>query len=161
VTTEALKALSDYGKDFIVSMIKSFWENDQKHYDEWKTALLRLLHKKGSKKALTNYRGFALQDVTACLTSYIIALRLNKLVKKKRTNITICLRGHSRCAIRPEIGPTTSKREHDLDSHVLFVDLIKAFDTANHELLFALLGKFGAPTTLVQPIRQLSPRFQT
>jgi hypothetical protein len=82
VTTEVLKALSDYGKDFIVSMIKSFWENDQKHYDEWKTALLRLLHKKGSKKALTNYRGLALQDVTVRLTSYIIALRLNKLVKK-------------------------------------------------------------------------------
>jgi hypothetical protein len=50
VTTEALKALSDYGKDFIVSMIKSFWENDQKRYDEWKTALLRLLQKKDLKK---------------------------------------------------------------------------------------------------------------
>jgi hypothetical protein len=37
-------------------MIKSFWKNDQKHYDEWKIALLRLLHKKGSKKALMNYR---------------------------------------------------------------------------------------------------------
>jgi hypothetical protein len=46
-------------------MIKTFWENDQKDYDEWKTALLRLLHKKGSKKALMNYRGLARQDVTA------------------------------------------------------------------------------------------------
>jgi hypothetical protein len=51
-------------------------------------------------------------------------------------------------------------REHDLDSHVLFVDLIKAFDTANHELLFALLGKFGAPTTLVEPIRKLHRDFK-
>jgi hypothetical protein len=45
VTTEALKALSDFGKDFIVSMIKTFWENDNKHYDEWNTALLRLLQR--------------------------------------------------------------------------------------------------------------------
>jgi hypothetical protein len=51
-------------------------------------------------------------------------------------------------------------REHDLDSHVLFVDLIKAFDMANHELLFALLGKFGAPTTLVQLIKKLHRDFK-
>jgi hypothetical protein len=82
VTTEALKALSNCGKDFIVSMIKSFRENDQKHNDEWIIALLRLLHKKGSKNAPTNYRSLALQYVTARLTSYIIALGLNKFVRK-------------------------------------------------------------------------------
>jgi hypothetical protein len=52
------------------------------------------------------------------------------------------------------------RREHDLDSHVLFVDLIKAFDTANHEMLFVLLRKFGAPTTLVEPIRKLHCDFK-
>jgi hypothetical protein len=52
------------------------------------------------------------------------------------------------------------RREHDLDSHVLFVDLIKAFDMANHELLFALLEKFGAPHTLVEPIRKLHRDFK-
>jgi hypothetical protein len=46
--------------------------------------------------------------------------------------------------------------EHDIDSHdVHFVDLIKAFDTANHEMLFALLEKVGAPTALVEPIRKV------
>jgi hypothetical protein len=50
------------------------------------------------------------------------------------------------------------RREHDLDSHVLFVDLIKAFkNTANHKLLFALLEKFGATRTLVEPIKKTPP----
>jgi len=40
-------------------------------------------------------------------------------------------------------------KTHGIDSHVLFVDLIKAFDTVNHDLLFALLGKYGAPPLLV------------
>jgi hypothetical protein len=159
VTTEALKALSNYGKNLIVSMIKSFWENDQKHYDEWKTALLKLLHKKGSKKALTNYRGLALQDVTARLTSYIIALRLNKLVKKNGLSSQFASVGtaDAQYVLRSALQ---LRREHDLDSHVLFVDLIKAFDTANHELLFALLDKFGAPPTLVEPIRKLHRDFK-
>jgi hypothetical protein len=159
VTTEALKALSDHGKELIVTMIKTFWENDQKDYDEWKTALLRLLHKKGSKKALTNYRGLALQDVTARLASYIIALRLNKLVKKNGLTSQFASVGtaDAQYILRSALQ---LRREHDLDSHVLFVDLIKAFDTANHEMLFALLKKFGAPTSLVEPIRKLHRDFK-
>jgi hypothetical protein len=159
VTTEALKALSHYGKNFVVSMIKSFWENDQKHYDEWKTAILRLLHKKGSKKALTNYRGLALQDVTARLTSFIIASRLNKLVKKNGLSSQFASVGtaDAQYVLRSALQ---LRREHDLDSHVLFVDLIKAFNMANHELLFALLEKFGAPATLVGPIRKLHRDFK-
>jgi hypothetical protein len=35
------------------------------------------------------------------------------------------------------------------------VDLVKAFDTANHELLFKLLKKFGVPDHLVDVVRRL------
>jgi hypothetical protein len=42
------------------------------------------------------------------------------------------------------------RREHHLATHVLFVDLVKAFDTANHELLLELLRKYGAPEDLVR-----------
>ena len=33
------------------------------------------------------------------------------------------------------------------------MDLVKAFDTADHELLFTLLGKYGATPQLVDVIR--------
>ena len=36
--------------------------------------------------------------------------------------------------------------KHDLNTWVVFVGLIKAFDSINHKLLFALLEKFGIPT---------------
>jgi len=39
------------------------------------------------------------------------------------------------------------------------VDLIKAFDTANHELLFELLLKHGAPEPLVDVIKRLHHDF--
>jgi len=45
-------------------------------------------------------------------------------------------------------------------SYVLFVDLIKAFDTANHDLLFAILEKYGAPRALIDVIQCLHDNFQ-
>jgi hypothetical protein len=152
VTTEALKALWDFGKeDFIISMIKTFWEDDIKHYDEWNTALLRLaLHKKGLKKALTNYRGFAF---------------LHHCPKAQRTREKKGLTSQFASAGTADVQYVLRSafqlwREHDLNSHVLFVDLIKAIDTANHEMLFTLLKKFGAPTTLVEPIRKIHCDFK-
>jgi hypothetical protein len=84
VATEVMKALLWESKKILVdSIIQSFWNERTENYKEWNTAILKLLHKKGSKKALTNYRGLALQDITASLTSFIITQRLNKLVKKE------------------------------------------------------------------------------
>ena len=40
------------------------------------------------------------------------------------------------------------------------MDLIKAFDTANHELLFQLLHKYGAPEQLIAVIKKLHTNFK-
>jgi hypothetical protein len=38
---------------------------------------------------------------------------------------------------------------------VLFVDLVKAFDTIDRELLFEILAKFGIPQLVIYVIRRL------
>jgi len=48
-----------------------------------------------------------------------------------------------------------ARHNHDLASYVGFVDLVKAYDTANHALLIDILRKYGAPpkfTTAVETI---------
>ena len=47
------------------------------------------------------------------------------------------------------------RRIHNLDTYVAFVDLVKAYDTAIHELLVNLLEKFGAPTKMVSAIERM------
>ena len=47
------------------------------------------------------------------------------------------------------------RHQHDLPSYVAFVDLVKAYDTANHELLILLLSKYGAPPQLCDVIKRL------
>ena len=40
------------------------------------------------------------------------------------------------------------RHNHNLPTWVAFIDLVKAFDTSNHALLIAILGKYGAPPRL-------------
>ena len=47
----------------------------------------------------------------------------------------------------------STRRYHNQPTWALFVDLVKAFDTAHHELLFNLLERYGAPKELVKAIR--------
>ena len=46
------------------------------------------------------------------------------------------------------------RKNHNLASHVAFVDLVKAYDTANHVLLLSILEKYGAPPKFVSAMKQ-------
>ena len=47
------------------------------------------------------------------------------------------------------------RKGHNLKSWVVFADLIKAFDSIDHKLLFALLEKNGIPSRPLQVIKNL------
>jgi hypothetical protein len=46
------------------------------------------------------------------------------------------------------------QKNHNLASYVGFVDLVKAYDTANHHLLFDILEKYGAPPRFIAAIEK-------
>ena len=48
-----------------------------------------------------------------------------------------------------------ARRNHDLASYVGFVDLVKAYDTANHDLLLRILERYGAPPKFVTAIQTI------
>ncbi len=49
----------------------------------------------------------------------------------------------------------TMRKNHNLQSYVAFVDLVKAYDMANHELLLTLLEKYGAPPLFVLAVKRM------
>ena len=48
-----------------------------------------------------------------------------------------------------------ARRNHDLTSYVGFIDLVKAYDTANHTLLLRILERYGAPPKIVTAIETI------
>ena len=50
-------------------------------------------------------------------------------------------------------------RAHELPTYTLFVDLVTAFDTANRDLLYAILAKCGVPLELISAIKRLHTQF--
>ncbi len=46
-------------------------------------------------------------------------------------------------------------KNHNLPSFVAFVDLVKAYDTANHDLLIKILEKNGAPPKFVAAVQTM------
>ncbi|KAL7426046.1 hypothetical protein ACHAXH_000620, partial [Discostella pseudostelligera] len=50
---------------------------------------------------------------------------------------------------------THLRRQHNLETYVVFADLIKAFDTSNHVLIIDILKKLGAPPKFCNAIQRL------
>ncbi len=46
-------------------------------------------------------------------------------------------------------------KNHDLPSFVAFIDLVKAYDTTNHDLLLKILEWYGAPPKFVAAIKTM------
>ena len=52
------------------------------------------------------------------------------------------------------------RREHGLESWILFLDLVKAFDRVPREMLWLVMEKFGVPMKLIRLLRALHANVQ-
>ena len=129
---------------------------------ECQTGNLKILPRKGDLSNTNDWREINLLDVTSKVISIVITCRFQSALTIDGIPFQF--------GLSPNTGfPDGSQsiksilqlnEEHDLDTLVVFVDIIKAFDTIYHKLIFKLFSKFGIPKYLIKVIEKLYHKFQ-
>jgi hypothetical protein len=136
--------------------ISDFFEGKTDH-EAWKRSQCVLVPKKGDLSDPNKWRGVMLMDMCSKVFSSIMTARAFKLLDKHGTRFQF--------GGTPELGCRdglftlkallNGRRNHDLASYVGFIDLVKAYDTANHDLLLRILERYGAPPKFVAAIQTI------
>ena len=96
-------------------------------------------------------------DIGSKLYSSILCTRLFKIIKRHGVKYQFGLTPGVGC----QDGSFTLKtllqlqHNHNLPTWILFADLVKAFDTSNHELIISILKKYGCPRPLYKTIQKM------
>ena len=156
IPAEAFKAMDEENLRQVYNFIVDFWEGDA-DYDEWHEGLGVPVPKIKDPEDPNKYRIVNLMDVCSKIFSRILTARAYKLATKNCTKYQFGGTPKTGCADANFTLKTLLhlRHQHNLESYVIFADLVKAFDTADHKLLIAVLEKYGAPPKFRRAIERL------
>ena len=130
----------------------------------WKDAILITIYKnKGDRAECGNSRGIALLSAIGKVLARILLIRLVAKISED-------LLPESQCGFRANRSTVDmifatrqvmeKCREQRRDLYIAFVDLSKAFDSVDRELLWSVLKKCGCPNNFVAVVKQLHEGMQ-
>ena len=125
---------------------------------QWKDAIIMVLHKKKDRTECGNYRDISLVAHAGKILLKITARRLSEYYER----VGILPEEQSGC--RPNRSTTDMKsvirrlqelaRKKRISLYVCFIDLTKAYDCVDRTLLWTVLVRFGVPQNMISVIRQ-------
>ena len=156
IPREALKAMNDTPRRIVHKHVSDFFEGKTDHAG-WHRSQCIPVPKKGDLSDPNKWRGIMLMDICSKVFSSVLNTRAFLLLEKHGTRFQF--------GGTPEVGCRdglftlktliNAHQNHDLTSYVGFIDLIKAYDTANHTLLLRILERYGAPPKFVTAIETI------
>ncbi|KAI5714466.1 hypothetical protein M8J77_000221 [Diaphorina citri] len=129
----------------LLGMLKEIWRTEHVPED-WKTALIHPIFKKGDKTDANNYRGISLLPVTYKILSKALQNRLEEQLDKEIGEYQGGFRKGRSCVeqILNLKFVIRYRRLRGKDIFITFVDFKKAYDSADRSTLFNILKEFGA-----------------
>ena len=109
--------------------------------DEWLVARCKLLEKKGDLGLCKNWRGICLLDIASKILDSVLVQRLQVVMEEEGMESQTGFR-YFRGTIDGAftvINALRKRQEHNLESFVAFVDLIKAFDKSSSSSDFLVI----------------------
>ena len=135
--------------------MSAFFEGDA-DYEGWHTSQCVPVPKSGNLSDPNKWRGVMLMDVCSKIFSSVMNGRAFRLLDLHGTRFQFGGTPTLGCQDGLFTLKTllNARKNHNLPSFVAFVDLVKAYDTVNHDLLLKILGKYGAPPSSLLPSKQ-------
>ncbi|KAL7525760.1 hypothetical protein ACHAXR_003162, partial [Thalassiosira sp. AJA248-18] len=156
VPPEAFKAMNQECRMHIFGYIQDFWEGEA-DYESWHRSQCVPVPKSGDLSNPNKWRGVMLMDVCSKILSIIMNERAFKILDVHGTKFQFG--GTPKLGCRDGLFTLKTmlnmRKNHNLPTHVAFVDLVKAYDTANHDLLLKILAKYGAPPKFISAIERM------
>ena len=125
---------------------------------QWKDAVITVLHKKGDTTECGNYRGISLVSHPGKVLLEVVARRLGAYCEAKG------LLPEEQCGFRPNRSTTDMmfvlRRLQEIgwkagvSLFMCSIDLQKAYDTVDRTLLWQVLTRIGVPTQVIAVIQQ-------
>ena len=143
---------------FMTEFSQKCWEEREVPTQWLRANMVTIYKRKGEKSDCSNYRGLSLLDVAGKIFAKVLNSRFNAYIAEK-------ILPESQSGFRA--GRSTSDmifvcrqilekgREQQQPISIGFVDLKKAFDTVNRNMLFAVLERFGCPPNFLALIKAL------
>ena len=144
IVTEALKAGGDLLTGLLTNLFNKVLEREEIP-EAWASADIVLLHKKGSKSEVKNYRPISLLSHTYKIFMKILQKRLERQLDDNQTREQAGFRkGYSTMDHIHVMNQMIEKsQEYNLPLYIAWVDYEKAFDSVQHEDLFQALWNQG------------------
>ena len=125
---------------------------------QWKDAIIMVLHKKKDRTECGNYRGISLVAHAGKTLLKIIARRLSEYCER------VGILPEEQNGFRPNHSTTDMMfvirrlqdlaRKKRIPIYVCFIDLTKAYDSVDRTLLWTVIARFGVPQIMISVIRQ-------
>lgn len=156
ITVELLKEGTDELLREIVKLFNHILTTEELPL-QWFTSTIILIHKKGNRDDLTNYRPISLMSNMYKLFSKIMTKRLTNILDEQQPPEQAGFRtGFSTTDHLQTINQIIEKaQEFNIKLYIAFVDFTKAFDCVEHPFILQALKNQGVPTKYINILKQL------
>ena len=156
ITPDMLKHLSKEGVNALHYIYTKAWEGKQIPRD-WEIGVITPIFKKGDKRDCKNYRGLTLLSTELKTYERIVVNKLNKIISKQLTDTQSGFR-NGYCAqdhIFTIQQVIRKRREQQKEVYMAFIDIEKAFDCAQREVIWNSLRNRGINRHLRDAIKSI------
>ncbi|KAL7523370.1 hypothetical protein ACHAWF_001608 [Thalassiosira exigua] len=153
---EAFKAMNKANLQKVFDFITDFWGGEV-GYEEWHEGQGVPVPKIPDPENPNKYRIVNLMDVCSEILSKILTNRAYQILQRHGTKYQFGATPEMGCQDGAFVQKSLLhlRRQHNLDTFVVFADLVKAFDTSNHELMIEISEKYDAPPKFCNAIQRL------